>query len=213
MDPGRPIKTTEVARLIKRASPLANTNFLQWGLLIMFLLVWLLLYCFISSSPSSFSFSPSYSSCWFLFNTQMLPWLSFGFLTSLALFVSLYVKENTPIANCEYVLLLPSITYYTHVSFYNVFFVIKKPPHILLVRLAKCIKKKYFITAHSSKKLLSWHFAYVVILRMFSGYIWVGFAFVLYVLGDFLPSSLFVFVTFHLFFCKSTWLYSVSTDV
>lgn len=179
----------------------------------MFLLVWLLLYCFISSSSSSSSFSLSYSSCWFLFNTQLLPWLSFCSLTALALFVSLYVKENTPTANCEYVLLLPPTTYYTHVSFYNVFFVIIKPPHILLVRLAKCIKRKYFITAHSSKKLLSRHVAYVVILRMFSGYIWVGVAFVLYVLGAFVPSSLFVFVTFHLFFCKSTWLYAVSTAV
>lgn len=149
----------------------------------MFLLVWLALCCFTSSSSAtSSSFSPSYPSSWFLFNTQLLPWLS-CFLTSLALFVSLYVKENTPTANCEYVLLLPSIACYINVLFSNVFFCHKKntqknqSTHFVSEAGEVNEKVKQLITAHSSKKILSPQVAHVVILGMFSGCLWIGVVF------------------------------------
>lgn len=69
------------------------------------------------------------------------------------------------------------------------------------------------ITAHSSTKILSLRVAFITILGLSSGYLWIRIVFVFYVLGDFVTSNLFVFVPFHLLFFKSTWLYFVSMTV
>lgn len=86
--------------------------------------------------------------------------------------------------------------------------------HIFVNEAGKVDEKEMcLITAHSSTKILSLRVAYIAILGLSYSYVWIRIVFMLYVLGDFVPSNLFVFVIFHLLFFKLTWLYSVSMTV
>lgn len=162
----------------------------------MFLFVWLRLYCF-----TSFSMPPS--SCWFLFDTWLLSWSSFCSLTSLsALCLTMWKKTR------QERLSLRSLV--TFCNFYNmlytcallecIFLVIKKSHTHFVSETGKVDEKvKYLITVHFSKKNLIFTFCLHCHLGMFSGYLWIEMVFMLCILGDFVPSTLFVFTTFTCF--------------